>query len=137
MLETTENEKLTQPPPADEYFDTSHLKADLKGRFVRGSAITAFGQAARFVVQAGSTVVLGRLLSPKDYGLVAMVTAVTGFMMIFKDLGLSTAAVQKAQTNHQQISTLFWINVAISTVAMFVTATLWRLLSHGSTTNRD
>jgi PST family polysaccharide transporter len=124
MLETTENEKLTQPPPADEYFDTSHLKADLKGRFVRGSAITMLGQAARFVIQTGSTVILARLLSPKDYGLVAMVTAVTGFIMTFKDLGLSTATVQKAQTNHQQISTLFWINVAISIIAMLITAAL-------------
>jgi PST family polysaccharide transporter len=127
----------TDPPGADEmpsspeeilqnndFFDTSHLKADLKGRFVRGSAITMLGQASRFVIQTASTVVLARLLSPKDYGLVAMVTAVTGFMMIFKDLGLSTATVQKAQTNHQQISTLFWINVAISTIAMLVTAAL-------------
>lgn len=108
----------------DEYFGTSHLKADLKGRFVRGSVITAFGQAARFVIQTCSTVVLARLLTPKDYGLVAMVTAVTGFIMIFKDLGLSTATIQKEQTNHQQISTLFWINVAVSTAAMLVAAAL-------------
>jgi PST family polysaccharide transporter len=109
---------------ADRFFDTEHLKADLKERFVRGTAITTLGQAARFVIQTGSTVVLARLLSPKDYGLVAMVTAVTGFIMIFKDLGLSTATVQKAQTNHQQISTLFWINVAVSTIGMLVTAAL-------------
>jgi len=115
---------LAEGSPGNNFFDTEHLKADLKGRFVRGTAVTIFGQAARFVIQTSSTVVLARLLTPKDYGLVAMVTAMTGFMMIFKDLGLSTATVQKAQTNHQQISTLFWINVAISTIAMFVTAAL-------------
>jgi len=109
---------------ADRFFDTEHLKVDLRGRFVQGTAITTLGQAARFVIHTGSTVVLARLLSPKDYGLVAMVTAVTGFIMIFKDLGLSTATVQKAQISHQQISTLFWINVAISTIAMLVTAAL-------------
>lgn len=111
-------------PSPDRFFDTEHLKGDLKGRFVRGTAITTIGQAARFVIHTCSTVVLARLLSPDDYGLVAMVTAVTGFIMIFKDLGLSTATVQKAQINHQQISTLFWINVAISTIAMLVTAAL-------------
>ena len=115
---------MAEGSPGNNFFDTEHLKADLKGRFVRGSAITMLGQAARFVIQTGSTIVLARLLTPKDYGLVAMVTAVTGFMMIFKDLGLSTATVQKAQTNHQQISTLFWINVAVSTIAMLVTAAL-------------
>lgn len=115
---------MAEGSPGNNFFDTEHLKADLKGRFVRGSAITMLGQAARFVIQTGSTIVLARLLTPQDYGLVAMVTAVTGFMMIFKDLGLSTATIQKAQTNHQQISTLFWINVAISTIAMLVTAAL-------------
>jgi len=121
---------ITQQPssdggqPADCFFETEHLKADLKGRFVRGSAITIVGQATRFVIQTVSTVVLARLLTPKDYGLVAMVTAITGFIMVFKDIGLSAATVQKAQTNHQQISTLFWINVAICTIAMLVTAAL-------------
>ena len=115
---------LTPSESADGFFDTAHLKPDLKGRFVRGTAVTTLGQAARFVIQTGSTVILARLLSPDDYGLVAMVTAVTGFIMVFKDLGLSTATVQKAQVNHQQISTLFWINVGISAVAMLVTAAL-------------
>ena len=124
MFEAVEDQKQIESPIAEEFFDTSHLKPDLKGRFVRGSAITILGQAALFVIQTCSTIVLARLLSPKDYGLVAMVTAVTGFIMIFKDLGLSTATVQKAQTNHQQISTLFWINVAVSTIAMLVTAAL-------------
>ncbi len=124
MLEVVEGQKQIESPLVEDYFGTSHLKADLKGRFVRGTAVTTLGQAARFVIQTGSTVVLARLLSPNDYGLVAMVTAVTGFIMIFRDLGLSTATVQKAQINHQQISTLFWINVAISTIAMLVTAAL-------------
>lgn len=120
----TKEQGLTETPGENDFFDTAHLKPDLKGRFVRGSAITMLGQAASFIVHTGSTIVLARLLTPQDYGLIAMVTAVTGFIMIFKDLGLSTATVQKAQTNHQQISTLFWINVAISTIAMLVTAAL-------------
>jgi len=124
MVTTTEEDELIQSSRAADYFETSHLKPELKGHFVRGSAITMLGQAARFIIQTGSTVVLARLLIPEDYGLVAMVTAVTGFIMIFKDLGLSTATVQKAQINHQQISTLFWINVAMSTIAMLVTAGL-------------
>ncbi|MGB8225631.1 MAG: lipopolysaccharide biosynthesis protein [Sedimentisphaerales bacterium] len=109
---------------ADNYFDTSHLKNDFKARCVRGGAITTFGQAVRFIIQACSTIVLARLLTPQDYGLVAMVMAFTEFMMSFKDLGLSAATVQRAETNHEQISTLFWINVAFCTVAMLVTIAL-------------
>jgi len=107
-----------------EFFDTEYLKADLKGRSVRGAAVTMAAQGARFFLQMGSTVVLARLLTPQDFGLIAMVTAVTGFVMMFKDMGLSMATVQRAEVNHAQISTLFWINVAVSLAIMLLTTAL-------------
>ncbi|MCH7559555.1 MAG: lipopolysaccharide biosynthesis protein [Planctomycetes bacterium] len=70
----------------------------------------------------GSLAVLARLLTPGDFGLIAMVTVVTGFVALFKDMGLSMATVQKAHINHAQVSTLFWINMAISAVIMALTA---------------
>ena len=69
-----------------------------------------------------STVILARLLTPEDFGLVAMVTAITGFMVIFKDMGLSMATIQRPEIRHEQVSTLFWINVAVSFVIMLLTA---------------
>jgi len=124
MLEAAEDHRQIQSPLAEDYFDTSHLKVDFKRRWVQGTFITVLGQVARFIIQTGSIIVLARLLTPEDYGLVAMVTAITGFMMVFKDLGLSTATVQKAHTNHAQISTLFWINVALSAVITVISAAL-------------
>jgi PST family polysaccharide transporter len=53
-----------------------------------------------------------------------MVLAVAGFVMMFKDMGLSMATVQKAEINHGQISMLFWINVILSFGVMLVTAAL-------------
>ena len=53
---------------------------------------------------------------------VAMVTAVTGFIVLFKDLGLSTATVQRAEVSHEQVSTLFWVNAGLSAAIMLVTA---------------
>lgn len=60
-----------------------------------------------------STAVLARLLAPEDYGLVGMTTVVVGFIQLFKDVGLSEATIQRAEINHKQISTLFWINCAL------------------------
>jgi O-antigen/teichoic acid export membrane protein len=105
-------------------FETEHLKADLKGRSVRGGIATMLGQAATFVVQTASTVVLARLLTPEDYGMIAMITAVTGFVTLFKDLGLSMATVQKAEITHEQVTMLFWINVALSAVVMLIVMAL-------------
>ncbi len=106
------------------FFDTEYLKADLKGRSVRGGAVTMAAQGTTFFLGMASTVVLARLLTPQDFGLIAMVTAVTGFVVMFKDMGLSMATVQKAEINHGQISTLFWINVVLSLGVMLVIAAL-------------
>lgn len=103
------------------YFRTEHLKADLKGRSVRGGTFTMIAQIFKFSLNLVSNTVLARLLTPQDYGLVGMVTAVTGFVLLFKDLGLSMATVQKEEINHQQVSNLFWINVALGLVTAIVT----------------
>ena len=96
------------------FFGTEHLQADLRSRSIRGGAVTVAAQAGKFTIKMASTVLLGRLLTPEDYGLIAMVTVVTKFVHMFKNLGLSTATIQQEEINHQQVSTLFWINVGIS-----------------------
>jgi O-antigen/teichoic acid export membrane protein len=88
---------------------------DLKRRAVRGGAAKLCGQAINFALRLGFMVVLARLLSPHDFGLVAMVTVVTGIYGMFTTAGLSSATVQRAHITTEQISTLFWINVAIGT----------------------
>jgi PST family polysaccharide transporter len=86
---------------------------DLKGRTMRGALVSTAGQGANFVTRIGSMVVLARLLTVEDFGLVAMVIACTGFLDIFRDFGLSMAAVQRTSISQAQQSTLFWINLAI------------------------
>jgi len=81
-------------------------------------------QGAKFFLMMGSTVILARLLTPEDYGVVAMVAVVTNFVMMFKDMGLSMATVQRDEINHGQISTLFGINVFIGLIIMLVMAAL-------------
>lgn len=111
------------------HFCTDHLMGDLKGRSVRGGAVTLSSQAIKFVLQMGSTMVLARLLLPSDFGLIAMVTAITGFVAMFKDAGLSMATVQRKEITHDQVSTLFWINVALSAGVMLVVAALAPLIA--------
>jgi PST family polysaccharide transporter len=81
-------------------------------------------QAGKFVLNLGSNIILARLLTPQDYGLIGMVTAITSFVGLFNDIGLSTATVQKAKINHEQVSTLFWVNVMLSLGTTLVTVAL-------------
>lgn len=96
--------------------------ADIKRKSVKGGAVTLVTQGARIVIQLISTVVLARLLSPEDYGVLAMVLAVTSFADLFRDLGLSSAAIQKKNLTRDQQSNLFWINVATGSLLTLTVA---------------
>jgi PST family polysaccharide transporter len=97
-----------------ELFKTDHLNENLGRLSVRGGFFTIAGQLLKFGLQTLSVIILARLLAPEDFGLVAMVTAVTGFAGLFKDMGLSMATIQQKEINEAQISTLFWVNFLIS-----------------------
>lgn len=109
------------------HFETDHLLGDLKQRAVSSGALTIGAQAGKFGLHLLGIVVLARLLTPEDFGLIAMVSAVIGFVRVFKDAGLSMATVQREGITHAQVSNLFWINVAVSAligVALSVAAPL-------------
>ena len=89
---------------------------DLKERTLRGGFAKVCAQGASFLLRIGSLMVLARLLDPEDFGLVGMVTAVTGVFSLFKDAGLSMATVQRATITNEQVSTLFWINMLVGAV---------------------
>ncbi|MEL4320447.1 lipopolysaccharide biosynthesis protein [Leifsonia sp. YIM 134122] len=88
----------------------------LGARAARGAAVTVGGQGIRILIQVVSVVTLARLLSPQDYGLVAMVLAVVGVAEIFRDFGLSSAAVQVPLLSRGQRDNLFWINTGLGVV---------------------
>ena len=85
----------------------------LKEKTIRGGAAKLVGQALGLLLRLGTLVVLAHIIDPGDFGLVAMVTAITGVFDIFATGGLSTATIQKPDVSHAQISTLFWINMTI------------------------
>jgi O-antigen/teichoic acid export membrane protein len=106
----------------DHLLRTEHLAPDLRSRSVRGGLAVATAQATQFALGLISTVVLARLLVPADFGLVAMVAAVGNFLLVFLDLGLGSATVQRADLTRAQVGALFWINVAVGLVLAAVMA---------------
>lgn len=88
----------------------------LGGRAARGAGVVMAGQIARILLQVASVTVLARLLTPVDYGLVATVLVIVGVGEIFRDFGLSTAAIQADTLGRAQQSALFWLNTAIGLV---------------------
>ena len=96
--------------------------SNIKELSIRGGAITLTTQVISQCITVASVVILARLLTPEDYGTVAMVTAITGIVTLFRELGLSGATVQSKTITHDQISTLFWINVGLGTLITLIIA---------------
>ena len=83
----------------------------LRQRSLQGGAVALGNQALRFLLQTGSTMIMARLLMPADFGVVAMVSSLLGFVNLLKDFGLSTAIIQKPSLSHEELSGIFWINL--------------------------
>jgi len=89
---------------------------DLKQKAILGGFAKICSQGTGFLVRMGSLMIMARLLDPKDFGLVGMVSAVIGVFSVFRDFGLSAAVVQRATVTKEQASTLFWINLLVGAI---------------------
>lgn len=94
--------------------------ADLRSKALRGIAWKAgsrvFAQLSRIAV----AVVLARLLTPHDYGLAAMVLAFSSLILIFSDLALGAALVQRKVLSEEDRSTVFWLGLGAGVVFTLV-----------------
>lgn len=71
------------------------------------------------------SVLLARILVPKDYGTIALVTIFTAILQVFVDSGLSTALVQKKDADDLDFSSVFYFNFAVCLIlyaGMYITA---------------
>src|SRR5436190_18043508 len=83
---------------------------------VRGAGVTALSQSLVFAIQMIATVILARLLTPADFGLVAMVTTFSLLLMNVGFNGVTEAVVQRKELDSGLASNLFWINVGAGLV---------------------
>jgi PST family polysaccharide transporter len=87
---------------------------------VRGGGFMFAGQLLRTGVTIGSNIVVARLLSPNDYGLFAMATVVSGFLLQFASFRVHLAVIQRKEVSHAQLSTLFWAQLTWSSLLALV-----------------
>jgi polysaccharide transporter, PST family len=73
-------------------------------------------QFAKALLLFGSQIILARLLSPNDFGIVAMCAPVFGVFALFNELGLSQAVIQHPNLSEDDSNNVFWINLALGCV---------------------
>ena len=110
-------------------FSPTTAESQLRRVAVQSAGITLLGQAASFGVQIASVMVLARLLTPNDFGLVTMVTT---FSLLFRSFGLNgftELVIQREDITHFLASNLFWIQLGIGVLLTAIFAGSGRLIA--------
>lgn len=119
----------TIPPSSPDIPEKPRSTAGLGRTAGHGASTTLVGQLIRIGVQLAGIVVLGRLLDPSDYGLVASVAAIIGVGEVLRNFGLSSAAIQVRDLSRHQKDNLFWINSLIGLALMLVAVLISPLIA--------
>ena len=106
------------------YFEDLETSADLGRLAKRGGVASVAGLYGNGVLQILGVVVLARLLTPEDFGLVAIVMVLTRFAPLLIDFGTADATIQRSKITHGQVSALFWLNGGIGCAIAAVLAAL-------------
>lgn len=85
----------------------------LRKKTIAGFKWSAFEQGSVQVSQFVIGIWMARLLLPEDFGLVAMVTVITGLLALFIDNGLGSALIYLKDLSEADKSSMFWVNIAI------------------------
>lgn len=114
---------------SDGVVEDALVQGALKSATVKATAWTAGSTASQQLIQFAMTVVLARLLVPRDYGLVAMIAVFTGFARLFIDSGFGAAIVQRKELSAAHLSTAFWANLGIGVSISALAAAVAPLVS--------
>jgi polysaccharide transporter, PST family len=101
----------------------------LRRTVVRGAGVTIFAQGVSFVIQIAATVVLARLLTPADFGVVTMVTTFSLLLCSFGLNGFMEVILQRQEVTHSLASNLFWINLGAGIFLALVFAAMAPLMA--------
>lgn len=98
--------------------------ATLRRRVVAGARWAAAATAISGAVSLAQLVLLARLLGPTAIGIMAAATVLVEFGRVASTMGLSEAVIQRKDPTRQELSSLYWLSLALATGAAVVVALL-------------
>lgn len=87
-----------------------------KNQVLTGFKWTTIGTIVIVFVALLKLSILARYLDKSDFGLMALVTFVMGFMNLFNDMGITSAILHKQNISEKEYASLYWINLGFSIV---------------------
>jgi O-antigen/teichoic acid export membrane protein len=100
------------------------MSDDLRRRVVRALGASSAANGIAKLLSLAATLVLARLLTPADFGLMATATTLTGLIGFFNEVGIGAAIVQRKDLREAEVSGCFGIALLFSTVLCAATVLL-------------
>lgn len=92
----------------------------LKDKTVKGVGWSAVDNAVQYAVSFVVSIVLARLLSPDDYGLLGIIAIFTSVCTTLINGGITNALIRKNEVNEEDYSTAFILNLGMSLFLYFI-----------------
>lgn len=119
--------------PAAEFVDGATSADNLRGSAISGIKWGVVAQVINQCFAFGISIVLARLLGPKSYGLVGMVTVYSNFVSLLSELGFGLTLIQRKGLSEEHLSTAFWATTlmgVLMTLVMIALAPVIMLFYH-------
>ena len=95
------------------------MSDNLKSKTQKGLVWSFVERFATQGVQFLFGIILARLLSPEDYGTIAMLLVFLAIAQCFIDSGFSTALIRKPDLTEEDLSTAFYFNIGVGVICYF------------------
>ena len=102
----------------------------LRERTLTGLGWSGAARLLNQLLQMAAAIVLARLLSPREYGLLGMVLVFTGFASSMADMGLGASIIQRSTLSERHLNSVFWLNLATGAALTVLVALLAPFLAH-------
>ena len=86
------------------------MKMEFKQKVISGIGWNFGAQILKQTIQFGLLVLLARLLSPEDFGIIGMIVIFTGFATLLGDFGFGDALIQRKDVSEAHYYSIFWLN---------------------------
>ena len=101
----------------------------LKKQVILGVKWSTFSSISLALFALIKISVLTRFLDKADFGLIALVTFVLGFMNLFNEMGLTSAILHKQKISKQEYGSLYWLNILIGIIIYLILLLITPIIS--------
>ena len=89
---------------------------ELKTKLIRGVSWSALQRLGSQAIQGAVFLLLARLLTPREFGLLSLALTYLTLLQIFVEQGVGDAIIQKREIDPDFVNTAFWINLVSGTI---------------------